>query len=178
LFKLAIFLVGILLFSWSLNPGMVLAGGEQELLEIEFEEIVIYHTMDWLGHGHLDELFYLFPVDSTNEDFMANINFLIEEKEEEDRERFWEKQIKNLEESIEDFKLGKREEVEIDGKPGYKLIFTGYLPDIFPDKIKWLQVFSFLPEEKYLVSTYTASDDTFPEYQEEAMEIILRTEIR
>lgn len=178
MFKLAVFSVGIMFFFLSLISGIVLAGEEQKLLEIEFDEIVIYHTQDWLGHGHLEEIFYLFQVESQNEDFMTNINFIIEEKEKEVEEKFWEEQINTLEASIKDFSLEKREEVEISGTQGYKLVFTGYLPDIFSDEIKWLQVITFLPEGKHLVSTYTASEENFLKYQEEAMEIIFKTEIR
>ncbi len=178
LFKPAVFSVGIMFFFLSLISGIVLAGEEQKLLEIEIDEIVIYHTQDWLGHGHLEEIFYLFPVESQNEDFMTDINFIIEEKEKEVEEKFWGEQINNLEASLKDFSLEKREEVEINGRKGYKLVFTGYLPDIFADEIKWLQVITFLPEGKHLFSTYTASEENFPEYQEEAMEIIFKTEIR
>ncbi len=121
--------------------------------------------------------FYLFPLDAEYEDFMVNINFIIEHGRENDDLDFWEELIIDLEETIKNFNLQEKEEVKIDGLPGYKIISTGYLPEIFPDKIKWVQVVTFLEDEKFLVITYTASKKTFPEFKDDALEIIFQTKV-
>jgi len=150
---------------------------EENLLEIEFDEITVFHPSDWLGHGNLDDVFYLFPLEAEYEDFLVNINFIIEAGEEKQEEEFGEEFIATLEASIEDFSLKEKEEIMIDGQSGFKLVSTGYLPEIFPGKIKWMQFITSLEKARYLVITYTASKESFPDFEEEAVGIILETKI-
>lgn len=174
--RIAMFSMLALLVAGSMFSTEVWAE-EENLLEIEFDEITVFHPSDWLGHGNLDDVFYLFPLEAEYEDFMANINFIIEEGEENKEEEFGEEFIVTMEESIEDFTLKGKEEIMIDGQSGYKLVSTGYLPDIFPGKIKWMQFITSLEKARYLVITYTASEESFPDFEEEALDIIMETKI-
>ncbi len=57
MFKLAFLSLSLVLLLGLFNPAVSFAGEEQDFLEIEFEEIVVFHPNDWLGHGELNDVF-------------------------------------------------------------------------------------------------------------------------
>ncbi len=164
-------LLGIMLVVGLLVGTAALGTQKEEFTEVEFPEITVVHPSGWFGMGHLEEAFVLLPVLEEEKGFTFNINFMLETGVEYNLEQILE-EYREEQEGIADFSLQKKEEIVIDGQPGGRIIFSGFMRDLHGEELQWMHYFVFLEEQKFLIITYAAEKENFEHYREEVEEII------